>query len=479
MDNKVCIIAIGDPHFKVDNILNVELFILRITELIKEKKPDFIVVLGDLLHTHEKLDTKPLNKAYQFILGIREFAPVYVLVGNHDMCLGKDIPVLLWNGETKMSQDINIGDILVGDNGSHRTVTNICSGKQKMYKIKQKNATDYIVSENHILSLKSDVETIDISIKDYLNMPENVRKQLYGFRYSPNNFKDELRTSIEVEEIGIDDYYGFSVDKNHRFLLGDFTVTHNCNNQQFLSEEHWMNAMKEWDNVYIIDKTICDTINDLQFTFIPYVPNGRFIEALNTNKDWVNSCCIFSHQEIKGCKMGAIISSDGDDWDEDKPFIISGHIHSRQMVGNNVYYTGSAMQHAFGESEKNIIAYITFERKENEITRNIEEIDLQLPRKRIIYKEINELKNFNITNNTTEDNIKLTLSGTNDEFKTFKKTKKYKELQKQNIKIVFKPKKDKQINSKLDINFNNVLIKLIENQKNKYVREIFNQINQN
>jgi hypothetical protein len=32
---------------------------------------------------------------------------------------------------------------------------------------------------------------------------------------------------IEVESLGNGDYYGFTIDGNHRFLLGDFTVTHN------------------------------------------------------------------------------------------------------------------------------------------------------------------------------------------------------------------------------------------------------------
>lgn len=39
--------------------------------------------------------------------------------------------------------------------------------------------------------------------------------------------KDHLCTSIEIEELPEDDYFGFEVDGNHRFLLGDFTVTHN------------------------------------------------------------------------------------------------------------------------------------------------------------------------------------------------------------------------------------------------------------
>jgi intein/homing endonuclease len=39
---------------------------------------------------------------------------------------------------------------------------------------------------------------------------------------------DRLRSKFKVEKMGIDKYYGFNIGGNHRFLLGDFTVTHNC-----------------------------------------------------------------------------------------------------------------------------------------------------------------------------------------------------------------------------------------------------------
>lgn len=42
---------------------------------------------------------------------------------------------------------------------------------------------------------------------------------------------DKLRTSIkDVRPVGQASYYGFNTDGNHRFLLHDFTVTHNCLN---------------------------------------------------------------------------------------------------------------------------------------------------------------------------------------------------------------------------------------------------------
>lgn len=39
--------------------------------------------------------------------------------------------------------------------------------------------------------------------------------------------KDVLRTGIRVKEVGIDNYYGFEIDGNRRYVMGDFTVTHN------------------------------------------------------------------------------------------------------------------------------------------------------------------------------------------------------------------------------------------------------------
>jgi superfamily II DNA or RNA helicase len=39
--------------------------------------------------------------------------------------------------------------------------------------------------------------------------------------------KSAATYTIKVEELEVDDYYGFEIDGNHRFVLGDNTVTHN------------------------------------------------------------------------------------------------------------------------------------------------------------------------------------------------------------------------------------------------------------
>jgi superfamily II DNA or RNA helicase len=44
---------------------------------------------------------------------------------------------------------------------------------------------------------------------------------------SRQQIKDVLSTRIQLEKLEVDDYYGFEIDGNRRFLLGDYTVTHN------------------------------------------------------------------------------------------------------------------------------------------------------------------------------------------------------------------------------------------------------------
>ena len=335
------IIVVGDPHFKVDNIIDVNLFIEKMVNLVQEKQPDLIVILGDVLHEHERIHTTPLNKAYEFIEKMSEFAKTFVLVGNHDY----------------------------------------------------------------------------------------------------------------------------------------------TNNQQYLSANHWMNGMKKWNNVFIIDETFYDIIDDKKLVFVPYVAPGRFEEALDSLKtEWKDASCIFAHQEFYGCKMGAIVSEIGDKWPENYPNIISGHIHSNQKIQKNIYYPGSAMQNAFGESEKNIISYIEMCKNDYKL----EEIDLDMPRKKIVYMDVEKIDDYNIPENC-DDKIKISIDGEYEEFKTFKKTKKYKELINKGAKVVFKAKKktekiknenlNKIIEETKDLNnFKEIITNIITSKKDPYLIEIYERI---
>ena len=80
-------------------------------------------------------------------------------------CLGKNTPILMYDGSIKMVQDIQINDIIMGDDSNPRNILSICRGQEIMYKIKQSIGDDYIVNESHILTVLIDNKLQDISLK--------------------------------------------------------------------------------------------------------------------------------------------------------------------------------------------------------------------------------------------------------------------------------------------------------------------------
>lgn len=70
-------------------------------------------------------------------------------------CLGYDTKILMYNGTIKNVQDIQIGDIIMGDDSTPRQILNTVRGSGTLYKITQANGNSYVVNGDHILSLKS------------------------------------------------------------------------------------------------------------------------------------------------------------------------------------------------------------------------------------------------------------------------------------------------------------------------------------
>lgn len=73
----------------------------------------------------------------------------------HEMgCVAPETPILLWNGTIKRADDITADDILIGDDGTPRTVISLIKGESEMFEIYQTYGDKYIVNSKHILTLK-------------------------------------------------------------------------------------------------------------------------------------------------------------------------------------------------------------------------------------------------------------------------------------------------------------------------------------
>lgn len=88
-DSDVKVLCCGDPHFQPNNTVETSLLSQRFIEQALIHKPDFIVVLGDLIHTHERGHIPSMNNAYDFLDKLRKIAPTYCLIGNHDILHNK------------------------------------------------------------------------------------------------------------------------------------------------------------------------------------------------------------------------------------------------------------------------------------------------------------------------------------------------------------------------------------------------------
>ena len=163
------------------------------------------------------------------------------------------------------------------------------------------------------------------------------------------------------------------------------------NNNVYMTDEHPFTSLKNIsDDLIIVDKTHYDK----EFCFVPYVPNGRFEEAIGEGKGETE--CFFAHQEFEGCKMGGIISESGDKWDEENPPVFSGHIHDFQQPQKNIVYTGTPFQHNFSDIEEKGIFLLKFEDKQRW---ELEKIELNIIKKRLETMNISDFEKYQVPKN--------------------------------------------------------------------------------
>lgn len=131
-------------------------------------------------------------------------------------CMAKGTLVIMSDGSTKPVEDIKVGEKIMGDDSTPRTILSLARGREEMFDIIQSKGEKYTVNKSHILSLKNGSsahfkingvryekgDVLDISVEDYLKLPKMYNNSrgspLRGYRV-PLNFPEK--------QVSIDPYF--------------------------------------------------------------------------------------------------------------------------------------------------------------------------------------------------------------------------------------------------------------------------------
>lgn len=261
------------------------------------------------------------------------------------------------------------------------------------------------------------------------------------------------------------------------------------NNSVFLSKTHAFSGFYKWTNVTVVDEVVKRQIKGENFTFCPYVATGRFIEALESSEDeifhWTESRVIFGHSEIYGCKMGGILSTAGDKWEEKNPFVIMGHCHDHHYPQSNVAFVGAMIQQSAGDNDKKTISFWKLKRNNQEYPRERRH-DLKVSPYQVFKLDIEDAYDWeppSIDRREVIGAMKIILSGTREEHASFRKSNNMDKWRKMGYRVVQKIIDDDEeiimsLNDKI-ISYEEKVISTINEHKNKKrLKKLFLEISQ-
>ena len=103
-------------------------------------------------------------------------------------CHGKGQLILMHDLTTKKVEDVCVGDLVMGDDGTARTVLKTHCGSDMIYKVTPYKGTPYTVNSEHLLVLESNStvplrgfvkdQRVHMSAKDYVALPKHYKEQV-------------------------------------------------------------------------------------------------------------------------------------------------------------------------------------------------------------------------------------------------------------------------------------------------------------
>ena len=128
--------------------------------------------LDKAVYGMENVKEEILNYVAQFVSTNNKSSPRIIgLVGEPGIgkCFAKGTPILMFDGQVKPVEKVEVFDVIMGDDNTPRNVLALGSGRDTMYSVEHSDGNTYTVNSEHILCLKYIRKMYKIVDNDQLN----------------------------------------------------------------------------------------------------------------------------------------------------------------------------------------------------------------------------------------------------------------------------------------------------------------------
>jgi replicative DNA helicase len=232
-------------------------------------------------------------------------------------CLGKGTLVLMYSGDIKPVEAVQVGDLVMGPDSQPRRVLALGRGREMMYWIRQNHGDDYRVNASHILSLKRSKnegnhqhgEVMNISVTDAFAQLANIQSRWKGYKVSVDF--PEQPVPIDPYVLGV--WLGDGTTANSSITVADLEIKGaleacaNLRNERLVAQHS--NAVKT--PVYRITAGTAATGRNSDGSYKSTSMQSQLRELGVLGRKHIPACYLRNSREVRLQVLAGIIDTDG------------------------------------------------------------------------------------------------------------------------------------------------------------------------
>ena len=232
------------------------------------------------------------------------------LIYEESGCHAPGTNVLMADGKVKKVEDIQLNDLVMGDDGTPRKVIELHHGKQPMYKITLSNGDTQIVNENHILYgkryiyHKKEYVDFEIPVKEFYNMIKNSPRKQDGYKLIKSNKIEFSEQSVPLDPYLFGYWLGDGDSNSPRFTTADQEIIDYL--QEFANANNMKVSIADCENSKICKNVYLGKGDNKSNIIIDALRNLNVL-----NNKHIPDCYLYNSRENLLKLLAGFIDSDG------------------------------------------------------------------------------------------------------------------------------------------------------------------------